>query len=511
MAGERDQEGRCGLSQPHELPPSQRWARVRFAVVAGLLAQPRVAGELRTALIALAEQVWEHPITGTPVRFSLGSIRRWYYAARSQQQPTAALARSVRKDAGAARRIDAETARLLEVSYRNYRRWSYDLHYSNLLRNLSPEAATRPPSYATVRRYLQRRGMIPSHRLADRHDTPQAQRTQQRFEHREVRLYEHAHTHALWHTDAHYGSMALSRDGEIQHPILIAVIDDHARYILHAQWYWHEQARTVAHALSQAFAKRGLPRMLMSDNGGAFVAAEIEHGLHRLGIQQQTTLCYAPNQNGKMEVFWAQVEGRLMAMLDRHRDLDLYRLNELTQAWIEHEYHRRPHASIKATPLERYQSAPHVGRPAPGGAELAQVFTRREPRRQRRSDGTITVGGRRFELPSRYRHLTKILVRYATWDLDHVFIANPDTDRILERLFPVDRDGNAAGNRREIEPVVTPGSTEPQDDRPLPLPPLLQAALDAARATGLPPAFTPLSEPQDVEAPPAPQNHKETP
>jgi len=112
-----------------------------------------------------------------------------------------------------------------------------------------------------------------------------------------------------------------------------------------------------------------------------------------------------------MEVFWAHVEGRLMAMLDRHRDLDLYRLNELTQAWIEHEYHRRPHASINATPLERYQSAPHVGRPAPTGTELTQVFTRRESRRQRRSDGTITVGGRRFELPSRYRHLTSILVR----------------------------------------------------------------------------------------------------
>jgi putative transposase len=496
------------MSTSQELPPSQRWARLRFAIVAGLLAQPREAGELRASLITLAEQVWVHPMTGQPVRFSLGSIRRWYYAARSHQQPTTVLARRLRTDKGASRRIDAEMAHLLESAYRNYRRWSYDLHYSNLIKSLSPAAAKRPPSYATVRRYMQRRGMIPSRRLADRHDTPQAQRTQQRFERREVRLYEHAHTHALWHTDAHHGSIPLSLHGETQRPILIAVIDDHARYILHAQWYWHEQARTVAHALMQAFAKRGLPRMLMSDNGGAFVAAEIAQGLHRLGIQHETTLCYAPNQNGKMEVFWAQVEGRLMAMLDRQRDLDLYRLNELTQAWIEHEYHRRPHASIDATPLERYQAAPHVGRPAPTGAELAQVFTRRESRRQRRSDGTITVGGQRFELPNRYRHLTSILVRYAHWDLDQVFIANSDTDRILERLVPVDPAGNASGSRREIEPVVT---GDPGIPGPLPLPPVLQRALDTARATGLPPAFIPLSDPQGPEIPPTTQDHEDSP
>jgi putative transposase len=485
------------MSQPQDLPRSQRWAQVRFAVVAGLLAQPRAPGELRAALVALAEQVWEHPATGKPVRFSLGSIRRWYYAVRSQPQPTTALARTVRKDAGIARRIDAEIARLLEESYRDYRRWTYDLHYTNLTKRLSgQQRQDAVPSYTTVRRYMRGRGMIPSKRLADRHDTPQAQRTQHRFEQREVRLYEHAHTHALWHTDAHHGSIALSREGELQHPILIAVIDDHARFILHAQWYWHEQARTVAHALMQAFAKRGLPRMLMSDNGGAFVAAEIEHGLHRLGIQQQTTLCYAPNQNGKMEVFWAQVEGRLMAMLVRQRDLDLYRLNELTQAWIEHEYHRRVHVGIDTTPLQRFQSAPHVGRSAPDGAELAQVFTRRELRRQRRSDGTISLGGKRFEIPNRYRHLIQIMVRYAQWDLDHVFIVNPDSDRILDRLLPIDPSGSASGNRREIEPVVPMEPSGSQERPPLPLPPLLQAVLDAARATGLPPAFIPLPEPQ---------------
>ena len=126
------------------------------------------------------------------------------------------------------------------------------------------------------------------------------------------------------------------------------------------------------------------------------------------------------------------------------------------------------------------------------GAALAQVFTRRESRRQRRSDGTITVGGQRFELPNRYRHLTSILVRYAQWDLDQVFLAHDESDRILERLLPSDRAGNASGDRREIEPVIAPAA---HSQEPAPLPPLLQAALAAARATGLPPAFMPPGSP----------------
>ena len=486
------------------LPPSQRWAQARFAIIGGLLAQPPGKGELRERLIALCEQTWQHPISGRPMRVSLRSIRRWYDAARRHIQPTQALTRAVRKDAGSSSRIDDTTARHLEQSYQDHRRWRYLLHYDNLIASLTPEKKEAAPSYSTVRRYMLHRGMIPRRMPADYHHTPAALRTQQRFDQREVRSYEHTHTHALWHTDAHHGSIPLSHDGELRRPVIIAVIDDHSRYILHAQWYWREDTASVAQTLMQAFAKRGLPRMLMSDNGGPFVAGEIAHGLHRLSIQHETTMCYAPNQNGKIEVFWSLLEGRLLAMLDRQNHLDLYRLNELTQAWVEHDYHRRVHAGIRTTPLERYQAAPHVGRDAPAGAELAQIFTRRELRQQRRSDGTITLGGKRFDIPNRYRHLRTLVVRYALWDLDHVFLANPDTDRILDRLWPIDPAGQASGARREFEPVVPPSSPAPPQ-RSLPLPPLLQVALDAARDTGLPPAFiSPNPSHSAAGAPPPP-------
>ena len=55
-----------------------------------------------------------------------------------------------------------------------------------------------------------------------------------------------------------------------------------------------ESAENIAHGLSQAMQKRGLPRAAMSDNGAAMTATEITEGLARLGILHQTTLPYCP-------------------------------------------------------------------------------------------------------------------------------------------------------------------------------------------------------------------------
>jgi len=44
--------------------------------------------------------------------------------------------------------------------------------------------------------------------------------------------------------------------------------------------------------------KRGRPRMLLTDNGAAMLAAETRAGLERLGIVHARTLAYAAYQKG---------------------------------------------------------------------------------------------------------------------------------------------------------------------------------------------------------------------
>jgi len=55
------------------------------------------------------------------------------------------------------------------------------------------------------------------------------------------------------------------------------ILDDRSRLACHLQWYLGSSVRrSMAHALSQAFMKRGLPRSGYHDNGGAMTAAEIQ-------------------------------------------------------------------------------------------------------------------------------------------------------------------------------------------------------------------------------------------
>jgi putative transposase len=231
------------------------------------------------------------------------------------------------------------------------------------------------------------------------------------------------------------------------------------------------------------------------------LADEFTQGLLRLGILHETTLPYSPYQNGKQECFWAQLEGRLMEMLSHVRELTLDFLNEVTQAWVEIEYNRREHREIGSSPATRFVSAPDVLRPSPSSDALRVAFRREVKRCQRQSDGTISLGGVRWEIPARYRHFREVVVRYPRWDLSLVDLVDPREGTILTRLFPLDRMANADGRRAVVaqRPEEVPASDPSRS--PAELPPLLKQILAEYSATGLPPAYLPKN--------PSPKQHEE--
>ncbi len=471
----------------------QRWAHLRFSIVGPLLAAPPPRGELQTELERLAAKEWRHPVTGEPAWFGVSTIQRWYYAARRERtDPVGILRRKIRKDAGQQCSVNEELRRVLEAQYRAHRRWSYQLHVDNLDVLVKDDPRLGPmPSYSSVLRYMKSHGWIRQARTP-RKLTPGIEKAQTRLETREVRSFEAEYVFGLWHLDFHQGSHPILRpDGQWLKPQLLAILDDHSRLVCHAQWYLSETAEDLIHGLTQAFLKRGLPRSLMTDNGSAMIAAETRQGLERLSIIHETTLPYSPYQNGKQETFWSQVEGRLLAMLDNYADLTLAFLNEATQAWIEMEYHRAIHSETGQTPLKRFLESPGVGRDCPSAETLRLAFTQQTTRTQRRSDGTVSLDGTRFEIPSRFHHMQKIPVRYASWDLGHVYVADPRTDKVLVRIYPLDRVRNAEGLRRRLEPHH-PVSTEPV--RQADVAPLLRKLLQQYSATGLPPAYLPQTE-----------------
>jgi hypothetical protein len=185
-----------------------------------------------------------------------------------------------------------------------------------------------------------------------------------------------------------------------------------------------------------------------------------------------------------------------MAMLEHVPDLTLSALNEATQAWVEQDYNAKRHSEIGATPIARFLAGPAVTRDCPGSDVLRLAFTRSDTRTQRKSDGSIVIEGRRFEIPNRYRHLTRIEVRYASWDLGHIHLVDERAGSVLARLYPQDKTQNASGLRRTLDPVSTASAKPvPTPVAPDPtMPPLLARMLDKQATTGLAPPYLPKDE-----------------
>ena len=469
-----------------------RWARFRFSIVGPLLSAPPKKGELKPLLEALSTKKWQHPLTGQPLTLSFSTLEHWFYRARKNHDPVMALHTKRRTDAALTRKLSENLKRMVKYQYREHPRWSYQLHVDNLEASVqeNPELGLMP-SYSTIYRYMRTHGLRKQRRLTNR-STKGALLAQERLEHREVRSFEMEYVHSLWHLDFHHSSRKIvTKDGKWIKPLLLAIGDDHSRLVCHAQWYLDETTESLVHGFTQALQKRGLPRALMTDNGSSMMAAEFTQGLERLGILHQPTLCYSPYQNGKQEVLWGQVEGRLMAMLEGETDLSLSLLNEATIAWVEFEYHRKVHSEILTPPLERYLQGRSVGRPCPEKTTLHQAFCYEVKRKQRRSDGSFTLDGCRFEVPSQYRHFEVLYVRYKRWDLSQVMLVDPHRNTCLTAVYPQDKSANAEGKRRSLDPVSTADQIQQVPLSSEGRAPLLKKLMADYAATGLPPAYLP--------------------
>ena len=470
-----------------EKSQSQKLAEFRFSIIGNLLSSPPKRGEGLKEFKKLAAKQWEHPITGALVSYHWHTIEQWYYDARNDQLNSIDVLRpKIRSDKGRSRSLSEEVKKIIRERYGEYKSWSYQLHRDNLAVDLKNRNISPIPSYSTVRRYLLSVGKYKVKRCRN-HNRPGYKKARRAQDGREIRSYENEYVNGLWHLDFHYGSREIiTSTGEIARPICLAVIDDHSRLLCHIQWYLSESADDLIHGFNQALQKRGVPRSLMTDNGSAMTSAEFTEGLMRLGIVHKLTLPYSPHQNGKQEVLWGQLEGRLMAMLKNKKVITLKELNDLTTAWAEIEYNKSNHTELNSTPLNRFLNNSDVSRNCPDLDYLNQMFRREVIRTVRRSDATISVESKRFEIPYQYKHFRKIRIRYAKWDLSLMHMVS-DSGKILARIFPLDKTKNSSGARKIVETETDDKLTE-ESDR---LPPLLEEIVTKYNNIGLPPAYLP--------------------
>ena len=101
----------------------------------------------------------------------------------------------------------------------------------------------------------------------------------------------------------------------------------------------------------------------------------------------------------------------------------------------------------------------------------------------------MSIEGVRFEIPGRFRHVKRLTVRYARWDLQVVHVVDPRTGTLLCRIFPLDKEANADGRRRRLEPTRAEEALEAAEVPSEEIPPYLREILARYAETGKPPGY----------------------
>ncbi|MBE3570820.1 MAG: DDE-type integrase/transposase/recombinase [Bacillales bacterium] len=256
----------------------------------------------------------------------------------------------------------------------------------------------------------------------------------------------------LWQGDLSHGPY-VPINGKMKKTFLIAYIDDCSRLVPYTQFFSSEKFDGLRIVTKEALIRRGKPKMIYTDNGKIYRSETLQYACAKLGITLTHTQPFDPRAKGKIERFFKTVQTRFYPLLQAHPVHSLEELNERFWRWLEENYHRKVHASLDGkTPLEVFQSQIEQVTYLEDPKILDNIFLKRE-RRKVKSDGTITLNKKLYEVPSRFIGQS-IDVR-----LDETGVYIFENDQKVAEAKPVSFADNA-----HVKRVRSPFSINPADD-----------------------------------------------
>lgn len=149
--------------------------------------------------------------------------------------------------------------------------------------------------------------------------------------------YEWPRPNMLWHTD-----WTVCPFTGFQ---LIAFIDDHSRYIVHAEYFTNASTENTVLAFARAIKQHGKPECILTDNGVQFhIHGDFEEFCKNNGIRHILGRVHHPQTNGKIERWF----GTYKTEFNEQRDTLI--------SFVNYYNKERPHQGIHyQVPLQRYK------------------------------------------------------------------------------------------------------------------------------------------------------------
>ena len=299
------------------------------------------------------------------------------------------------------------------------------------------------PSASTLQRHFRRLGL----------KTPATPTSTESFG-----RFEADHPDELWISDGLHAGAVRGPTIDGRATVLMAIIDDHSRYVVLGRWGFAEDTVDMQAALHDAVKVHGIPATFYCDNGGVYISGQLAWSLAVLNIKITHSRAGRPQGRGKIERWNRTCREQFLVEVETGRGVGgspvstLAELNRLFHAWLHQVYHRRVHEQTKQTPAQRYHQRGD-GAPARRQAEpeqLRRAFLWREKR-------TVTKW-RSVSLYGNHYEVDAALVGY---DIDLLF--NPFSLDDIDVEYQGRPMGKAYPHKvtRHVHPGVKPATQPP--------------------------------------------------
>lgn len=351
--------------------------------------------------------------------YSPKTLRYWVFEYR--RGGIEALKPGYRSDRGKSRKVNLEIADAIREKRSEKPRLTTVLLYEELVKEdvIDPSKL----SLATFYRF-----MTANPDLAAGIDQDKQERELKRFSHQSI--------NELWQADIMYGPYIRIGKSKKQ-TYLIVFLDDASRIITHGQFFDTQNYTAMRTTLREAMLKRGIPKMIYTDNGKVYRTNQLAMLCAGLGCSLIHAAPFTPTSKGKVERFFLTVRQRFLCSIDPTKIKSVDELNLLFWRWLEEDYHRKTHSALGVSPLDFFMSQTHKVQLFSDPELLKQHFLMRITRKVNH-DATLSVDKVLYETDQNLAN-SRVEVRY-----------EPEWLSIPQRTLPLYQDGKLVGEARMI-------------------------------------------------------------
>lgn len=264
----------------------------------------------------------------------------------------------------------------------------------------------------------------------------------------EMKRFSHQFINELWQTDVMYGPY-IKVGKKKKQTYLFAYIDDASRLITHAEFRFLQNYESLRHSFKEAILKRGIPKLLYTDNGTIYRSQQFEFICASIGTTLIHAKPFSPNEKGKIERYFLTVRKRFLSTIDPTKLQSIEELNEKFKIWLESDYQKKPHSAHgDLSPTDVFISQQDRIKLAKDPLVIKEKFLIRE-KRKIKHDATFTINKVLFEAPQ-FLANTRVEVRYEPEWLDTVNfpVLIYEDDKSIAKAFPVNYHDNAHMKRK---------------------------------------------------------------